>query len=37
MPKDFDPTSIRTLGEPLFGSVHYGVQPEVLPSQPRIA
>jgi len=37
MPKDFDPTSIRTLFEPSLGSVHYGVQPEALPSQPRIS
>jgi hypothetical protein len=26
-PVDFDPTSIRTLGEPQLGSVHIGVQP----------
>ena len=35
-PVDFGPTSMRTLGEPLTGSVQIGVQPGVLPSQPRI-
>ena len=37
MPIDFDPTSIRTLGEPSLGSVHAGVQSRVLPSQERIS
>jgi hypothetical protein len=37
LPVDYDPTSIRTLGEPQFSSVHIGVQSGVLPSQPRIA
>ena len=29
----YDPTSMRTLGEPVVGSVQIGVQPEVLPSR----
>ena len=37
MPVDFDLTSIRTLYEPHKGSVPVGVQPGVLPSQPRIS
>ena len=36
-PENFDPTSIRTLSEPLLDSVQIGVQPGVLPSRERIA